>query len=75
MHATQTLPTTRIVKLLIRDATGEVLREALPLEVAAAKASGHAWMPYTLHCPDGTIPCFIETREVALTDAEYNEGE
>lgn len=58
--------------MLVRDATGEILREALPLEVAAAQASGHAWLPYTLLCPAGTIPCYIEAREVALTDAEYN---
>lgn len=69
---TTTIPTTRTANLLIRDATGEVLREALPLEVEAARASGHAWLPYTLLCPAGEIPCYIEVREIALTDAEYN---
>lgn len=72
MSNTVTLRTTRTANLLVRDATGEVLREALPLEVAAAQASGHAWLPYTLFCPAGTIPCYIEQREVELTDAEYN---
>lgn len=60
------IPTTRTAYMLVRDATGEVLREALDFEVAAARASGHAWLPYALHCPQGTIPCYIEQRVLPL---------
>lgn len=67
-----TIHTTRTANLLVRDATGEVLREAHDFEVAAARASGVSWLPYTLLCPAGEISCFIEQREIALTDAEYN---
>ena len=68
--ATTKLPTTRTANMLVHCATGQVLREAIALEVTEAAESLHSLV--ILNCNAGRLLCQVQRREIALTDAEYN---
>lgn len=68
--ATTKLIATRTANMLVHCATGAVLREAIALELTEATESAHSLVILT--CREGRLLCQVQSREIALTDAEYN---